>query len=62
MPQKKHPTMMREYRAVVLTDTNYGNERDLAEMETRGIDGYVALGQAGKKPTKSGDPKTAPAT
>ena len=46
----------------ILADSNYANERDLAELETQGIDGYVALGREGKKATKSGDPKTAPAT
>ena len=46
----------------VLAEADYGNERDLAELEARGIDGYVALGREGKKATKKGDPKTAPAT
>ena len=46
----------------VLADSDYGNERDLAELEARGIDGYVALGREGKTPTKRGDPETAPAT
>ena len=46
----------------VLADANYANERDLAELEARGIDGYVALGREGKLPTQTGDPKRAPAT
>ena len=44
----------------VLADSDYGNERDLAELEARGIDAYVALGREGKTPTKQGDPETAP--
>ena len=51
-----------EVPETVLADANYGNERDLAELEDRGIDGYVALGREGKIPTKTGDPKRAPAT
>ena len=35
---------------VVLTDAGYGNEADLGELEARGIEGYVALGRAGKVP------------
>ncbi len=46
----------------VLADADYGNERDLAELEARGIDGYVALGREGKKARKSGDSEKAPAT
>ena len=46
----------------VLADANYCNERDLAELEARGIDGNVALGREGKIPTKTGDSKRAPAT
>ena len=46
----------------VLADADYGNERDLAELEARGIDGYVALGREGKKARKSGDCVKAPAT
>ena len=36
--------------------------RDLAELEKRGIDGYVALGREGKTPAKRGDPETTPVT
>ena len=46
----------------VLANSDYSNERDLAELEARGIDGYVAVGREGKTPTKRGDPETAPAT
>ena len=46
----------------ILADADYGNERDLAELEARGIDGYVALGREGKKARKSGDCEKAPAT
>ena len=46
----------------VLADSDYGNERDLAELEARGIDGYVALGRKEKTPNKQGDPGTAPPT
>ena len=34
--------------AVVLADAGYCNEEDLATLEERGIDGYVALGREGK--------------
>ena len=33
----------------VLADAGYCNERDLSELEARGIDGYVAPGREGKK-------------
>ena len=33
----------------VLADAGYCNERDLSELEGRGIDGYVAPGREGKK-------------
>lgn len=46
----------------MLADSDYGNEWDLAELEARGIDGYVALGQEGKTPTRRGDSERAPAT
>ena len=32
----------------VLADAGYRNERDLQELEARGIDGYVALGREGR--------------
>ena len=51
-----------EVPETVLADADYANERDLAELEARGIDGYVALGREGKLPTQTGDPKRAPAT
>ena len=44
----------------VLADANYCNERDLAELEARDIDGYVALGREGKAPAKV-DPDEYPA-
>ena len=45
----------------VLADAGYCNERDLSELEMRGIDGYVAPGREGNK-TVSRDPHTHPAT
>ena len=32
----------------LLADAGYRNERDLQELEARGIDGYVALGREGR--------------
>ncbi len=32
----------------LLADAGYRNERDLQELERRGIDGYVALGREGR--------------
>ena len=34
--------------ATVLADAGYCNERDLTELETRGVDGYVATGRENK--------------
>ena len=34
--------------ATVLADAGYCNERDLADLETRGVDGYVAAGREDK--------------
>ena len=45
----------------VLADAGYCNERDLSELETRGIDGYVAPGREGKEAVNK-DVKTHPAT
>ena len=45
----------------VLADAGYCNERDLSELETRGIDGYVAPGREGKEAVNK-DAKTHPAT
>ena len=45
----------------VLADAGYCNERDLSELEARGIDGYVAPGREGKK-TVNRDAYTHPAT
>ncbi len=45
----------------VLADAGGGNERDLLELEARGIDGYVAPGREGKKVTDK-DAETPPAT
>ena len=45
----------------VLADAGYCNERDLSELEARGIDGYVAPGREGKK-TVNRDAHTHPAT
>ena len=35
--------------ATVLADAGYCNERDLTDLETRGVDGYVAPGREGKQ-------------
>ena len=45
----------------VLADAGYCNERDLSELEARGIDGYVAPGREGKKTVRR-DAHTHPAT
>ena len=50
-----------ELPETVLADAGYSNERDLADLETRGIDGYVSLGREGKK-ARSRDPEQCPAT
>ena len=45
----------------VLADAGYCNERDLSELEARGIDGYVAPGREGKRAVNR-NPDTHPAT
>ena len=50
-----------EQPETVLADAGYGNEQDLADLETRGIDGYVSLGREGKK-ARPRDPEKNPAT
>ena len=50
-----------EQPETVLADAGYSNERDLADLETRGIDGYVSLGREGKK-AQPRDPEKCPAT
>ena len=50
-----------EQPETVLADAGYSNERDVADLETRGIDGYVSLGREGKK-ARSRDPKQYRAT
>ena len=50
-----------EQPETVLADAGYSNERDLADLETRGIDGYVSLGREGKK-ARTRDPEKNPAT
>ena len=45
----------------VLADAGYSSERNLAELERRGITGYVALGREGKQ-ADAVDPKKRPAT
>ena len=50
-----------EQPETVLADAGYSNERDLADLETRGIDGYVSLGREGKQ-ARSRDPQKCPAT
>ena len=47
-----------EQPETVLADAGYSNERDLADLETRGIDGYVSLGREGK----AARPRDPPAT
>ena len=44
----------------VLADAGYSNEEDLAALEARGIDGYVALGREGKGVGEP-NPETCPA-
>ncbi len=44
----------------LLAEAGYRNERDLQELETRGIEGYVALGREGH--TASGRRPRGPAT
>ena len=36
---------------IVLADSGSCNERDLADLETRGVDGYVSVGQEDKAVT-----------
>jgi len=50
-----------EQPETVLADAGYCNERDLSELEARGIDGYVAPGREGKRVADK-DAKTHPAT
>ena len=45
----------------VLADAGYSNERDLVNLETRGVDGYVSLGREGKT-ARPRDPGKYPAT
>ena len=45
----------------VLADAGYSNERDLVNLETRGVDGYVSLGREGKT-ARPRDPGQYPAT
>ena len=45
----------------MLADAGYCNERDLTDLEKRGIDGYVALGREGKQ-TATRDREAHPAT
>ena len=49
-----------EQPATVLADAGYNNERDLLDLETRGIDGYVAHGREGKA-ARVQDPEQYPA-
>ena len=50
-----------EQPETVLADAGYSNERDVADLKTRGIDGYVSLGREGKK-ARSRDPEQYRAT
>ena len=49
-----------EQPETVLADAGYNNERDLADLETRGIDGYVSLGREGQA-ARPRDPEKYPA-
>ena len=55
------PALLNEVAETVLADAGYSNERDLADLETRGIDGYVSLGREGKA-ARPRDPEKYPAT
>ena len=44
----------------VLADAGYCNERDLSELEARGIDGYMATGREGSDPGPASEPCDAP--
>ena len=46
----------------VLADAGYCNERDLAELESRGIDGYVAVGREGGERVAARERAKHPAT
>ena len=46
----------------VLADSRYCNERDLAELEARGTDGYVAVGREDDEKVAARDLKKRPAT
>ena len=50
-----------EQPETVLADAGYSNERDLADLETGGINGYVSLGREGKT-AQPRDPETCLAT
>ena len=50
-----------EQPETVLADAGYRNEPDLADLEERGIDGYVSLGREGKQ-AQPRDPEQYPAT
>ena len=50
-----------EQPETVLADAGYRNEPDLADLEERGIDGYVSLGREGKQ-AQPRDPEKYPAT
>ncbi len=50
-----------EQPETVLADAGYSNERDLADLETRRVDGYVAPGREGKT-AATRDLKNHPAT
>jgi transposase len=49
-----------QFAARVLADTGYKNERDLAQLEALGIDGYIAIGREGKvaRPPSSACPSS----
>jgi hypothetical protein len=43
----------------VLADAGYRSEKNLRELQERGIDGYVAIGRDNEKPTKISEEKAA---
>ena len=50
-----------EQTETVLADAGYSNKRDLADLETRGIDGYLSQGREGRT-ARPHNPAKHPAT
>ena len=59
--QEEERRLAGEIDALVRADAGYSNERDLVNLETRGVDGYVSLGREGKT-ARPRDPGKYPAT